>query len=83
MCSPVSSLALGECNAIKSLEFGHLELTLTASWQFRSKLPISPFLDRLLSYCELGVSMSANALIRKLSIELWSPLIDTHDGCFA
>jgi hypothetical protein len=44
MCSPVSSLALGECNAIKSLESGISKLTLRASWQSRSKLPISPFL---------------------------------------
>jgi hypothetical protein len=79
MWSPVSSLALGECNAIKSLEFGHLELTWTASWQFRSKLPIRPFLDNF------GAAGRPEVIARVTRIKMSkrSPLrvVPSESGC--
>ena len=70
MRSPVSSRALGECNAIKDRGFSLSELTLSASWKVIPVLPISPFLARgrsvegfsgLLPHCRLSTKKSVAA----------------------
>jgi hypothetical protein len=45
MRSPVSSMALGEWNAIRSGDFGPSELTFSISGKLGSAFPISPFLE--------------------------------------
>jgi len=46
MCSPVSRRAIGECNAITSLGFGHNGLTFAGTLEIRAELSLNPFLDR-------------------------------------